>query len=427
VAEERILVVDDEPGVRSALKAILDDEGFQVSCAESGEQGVAAREKQPFDAVLLVVWLPGMDGLETLTVLGERHVDAEVVMISGHGTIETAVRATKLGAFDFVEKPLSLERTLVVLRNALRQRKLEQTNRQLMAQLVRDTEIHGHGSAVERLRREVEVAVRSAEPVLIQGRPGSGRENVARRIHTAGAHVEAPFVEIPCGALDTAAAELALFGDADRPHGRLRLAAGGSLFLEDVDRLAPEVQRRLAEKISTLATSVPAVRVTASVDADPVDLEPALRQVLEVIRIRVPSLVDRREDIPLLAERFMRDLSREYGRPARRLAPECLSAMKAHEWPGEMRELRNLIERLLLVDDGGDVQVEDLPEAMGGALAVFEDLYREFDSLDEGVKAFQRYYVDRIVHEESGDTAAAAKRLGMAKATLEKRLRNKAK
>src|SRR5262245_33787395 len=210
MAAENILVIDDEPGVRDALEDILRDEGFTVATAASGEEGLEALEVNKFDAVLLDVWLPGIDGLETLIRLRQRHVDSEVVMISGHGTIETAVRATKLGAFDFVEKPLSLERTLLVLRNALRQRWLEKRNRRLVEQLNRDTEIVGHSAAAQRLRAEVGAAATSDAPVLICGERGSGREAVARRIHSTGPRAGEAFVDLPCGALDAQAGAGAL-------------------------------------------------------------------------------------------------------------------------------------------------------------------------------------------------------------------------
>jgi two-component system nitrogen regulation response regulator NtrX len=413
----RILVVDDEPGVRQALEAILADEGFRVSSAGSGEQGLEMLEQERFDAVLLDVWLPGMDGLETLQAVRERHAETEVVMISGHGTIETAVRATKLGAFDFVEKPLSLEKTLLVLRNALRQRKLEQVNRRLLAQLARDTEILGRSAAAQRLRRAVELATTSSAPVLIVGRPGSGREAVARRIHGTGPLAAEAFVEVPCGALDAVAADAALHGGAGRA-GRVELASSGTLFLEDVDRLAPQVQQRLAAALAARAREPGAPRVLASARSDASDVVPELRGLLDVIRIRVPALRERREDVAWLAERLMRDLSREYGREPKRLAPDCLAALEAYDWPGDVRELRNVIERLLLFAPGEVVQPGDLPEGPGRSDRDSADLYGSFPSLVEGVRAFRRYQIRRALDEERADEAAAARRLGLTPAEL---------
>jgi two-component system nitrogen regulation response regulator NtrX len=421
MAGERVLVVDDEPGVRTALENILADEGYRVKAVETAEEALDALEDDAFDAILLDVWLPGMDGLEALRRVGERRSDAAVVMISGHGNIETAVRATKLGAFDFVEKPLSLEKTLLVLHNALRQRRLELRNRHLLEQLARQTEIAGHSVAARRLREAVEIAARSDAPVLVCGEPGSGRESVARRIHSSGPRAEGPFVEVPCGALDAAAVASALFG-SQQDVARIRLAAGGSVFLEDVDLLAPELQRRLGSSLGAQARERIPARLLASASLDAATLDEPLRRRLEVIRIPVPPLRERRDDVPLLAERFLGDLAREYGREPKRLSPDCLLALKAHRWPGNVAELRNLMERLLLFSSGDVVQVSDLPEDLGGAGPAVEDLYRDFGSLDEGLRAFARYYIRRILFEERTDKAKAARRLGLTKAELDRRL-----
>lgn len=421
VAGERILVVDDEPGVRTALHGILSDEGYAVTAVETAEAALEALDAAAFDAILLDVWLPGMDGLEALTQMGERRTDAAVVMISGHGNIETAVRATKLGAFDFVEKPLSLEKTLLVLRNALRQRGLEQRNRRLLEQLARQTQIAGHSAAAIKLREEVEIAAGSDAPVLICGAPGSGREGVARRIHSSGPRADGAFVAVPCGALDAPAVEAALFGSGE-DAGRIGLASGGTLFLEDVDRLAPPLQRKLASVLGAQVREQAPARILASTtDGAPV-LESPLRRRLDVIRIAVPRLGERRDDIPLLAERFITDLAREYGREPKRLSPECLLALKAHEWPGNVAELANLMERVLLYAKSDVVQMSDLPEELGGAGGEVEDLYRDFGSLDEGLRAFARHHIRRVLLEEREDKPNAARRLGLTLEQLESRL-----
>jgi two-component system nitrogen regulation response regulator NtrX len=421
VARERILVVDDEPGVRMALEAILSDEGYEVATAESGEDGLQALRDGTFDALFLDIWLPGIDGLETLRELRERNIETEVVMISGHGTIETAVRATKLGAFDFVEKPLSLEKTLLVLRNALRQRWLMQRNRRLLEQLARDTEIVGKSTAIAALRKLVDVAAESDAPVLICGERGSGREMVARRIHAASLRPSAPFVETPCSALDDRAAERALYGGDEQQRGRIALASGGTLFLEDVERLPAKLQRRLAATLLERSQREPGLRVLACVSS-PDDLDAELQQFLAVLRIDVPSLRERREDIPLLAERFMREIAAEYGREPKRLSPDSLAALRSHSWPGNVRELGNLMEGLLLSAAGETVSARDLPEELGGAGRLTEDLYREFGSLEEGRRAFERYYITRARREAGGDDKAAAKRLGLSAAELKKRV-----
>ncbi len=421
MADEKILVVDDEPGVRATLEAILRDEGYDVDTAASAEDGLERLGGRRFDAVLLDVWLPGMDGLEALVRMRERRVDAEVVMISGHGTIETAVRATKLGAFDFVEKPLSLEKTLLVLRNALKQRRLEERNRRLLEQLARDTEILGASPAAARVRADVDAASSVDAPVLVCGEPGSGRETVARRVHASGRRGQQAIVAVACAALDAEAGARVLLGDG--AGGRVRLAARGSLFLEDVDALSLALQARLAAALDPRNPDAPDVRVLASAGPGASGVEPALRRLLDVVRIDVPPLRDRREDVPLLAARFLRDLSREYGKPEPKLSAAALAALVRHDWPGNVRELRNLLERIVVTRTGDEVRVEDLPQPIGKAAASGEDLYREFATLADGIAAFDRYFIRRALHETRGDPAAAASRLGLSLADLEARRR----
>jgi len=414
---ERVLVVDDEPGVRSMLEAILIDEGYAVETVGSGEDGIAAATARPFDALLLDVWLPGLDGLETLRRLKERGIDAEIVMISGHGTVDTAVKATKLGAYDFVEKPLSLERTLLVLRNALRQRRLLTRNRALLVQFARDTEILGASEAASRMRSAAAAAAAVEAPVLICGEAGSGRETVARAIHSGGRRSDEALVHIACGALDDATAGSLLFG-SEREPGRLALASAGSLLLADVDRLPPAVQERLAAWLS----GRPDVRVIASASPDPAGLGSPLREHVEVLRILTVPLRERREDVAILAERFLRDLSREYGRKEKALLPPALATLTRHDWPGNVRALRNLIERLVLLVPGDAIGLEDLPAELGGGKHEAEDLYAPFPSLAAGLVAFERYFVARAVRDARDDLDAAARRLGMSAAQLRARL-----
>jgi len=418
----RILVVDDEPGVRAALEGILRDEGFDVATAASGEEGLEALGTAPFDAILLDIWLPGKDGLETLMAIREQRVDSEVVMISGHGTIETAVRATKLGAFDFIEKPLSLERTLLVLRNALRQRRLERRNRSLLEQLDRDTEILGLSASAERLRALVAAAAASEAPVLVLGERGSGKETVARRVHATGPRSGEAFVVVPCGALDARASEAALFGPGAE-GGRIALAGAGTLYVEEVDRLVPALQKRLAAELGRGDGRRPDVRVIAGASPAAAPIESALRSRVEVLRIDVPPLRERREDVVLLAERFLRDLSREYGRSPKRFDAASLQVLGRHDWPGNVRELRNLVERLLLVTAGETITPPDLPAELGGRRDPREDLYGDFRSLAEGVESFERYYIRRTIAAAHGDLAAAAARLAVDADALRTRLR----
>ena len=406
MSRESILVVDDEPGVRSMLQAILTDEGYGVTAVGSGEEGVTAATARAFDALLLDVWLPGIDGIETLSRLKAQGVDAEVVMISGHGTIETAVKATKLGAFDFVEKPLSLEKTLLVLRN-----------RSLLDQLARDAEILGDSEAARTVRREAGAAAATEAPVLVCGEVGSGRETVARHVHTASRRADQAFVPIACASLSGAAAAADLFGSESGP-GRLALAERGSVFLEDVDALPASLQTAIAAWMPDHQE----IRWIATAAADPAGLMSPLREKLDVIRIMTAPLRVRREDIALLALRFQRDLAREYGRPEKRFSSEALAALGRHDWPGNIRALRNAVERALLLAPADEIQLSDLPQDLGGATHVTDDLYGSFANLAEGLAAFERHFLRRALREEKGDIEAAARRSGVPASLLRDRI-----
>lgn len=407
---ERILIIDDEPGVRTALAGILEDEGFEVGTAESGEAGLERLAEGAWDALFLDVWLPGIDGLVTLERIRASGSDVAVVMISGHGTIETAVRATREGAFDFIEKPLSLERTLLVLRNALTRRKLERRNRQLVRHLARESEVVGSSDAARRLRRAIEVAVSSRAPVLVCGEPGSGRETVARQIHAGGACSEGPFVELS----GSARAESR---DAAALEARFERARGGVLYLDDAERLRADLQRGLAALLDAPTEGLP-VRGILAVGPDPA-LEPELMRVVDGVRVLVLPLRERREDIPAFAERMIRNLAREYGLPPKRLTPDALRALAEHDWPGNVRELQNLAERVLLSVEGEAIDAADLPRATdhrGGSRALAA-LDRDFGSLAEAVRAFERYHAARVL-AETRDAAVAAERLGIDREAL---------
>ena len=408
MTRESILIVDDEPGVRSTLEAILKDEGYSVEAAATGEDGVARAAGRSFDAVLLDVWLPGIDGIETLSRVRAAGGDAEVVMISGHGTIETAVKATKLGAFDFVEKPLSLEKTLLVVRNALQKRRLEKRNRSLLDQLTRDTEILGESEPARRARHEAGVAADSDVPVLICGESGTGRETIARYVHATSRRADQAFVEVPCAALA---------GDAGLLE-RLTLAERGSIVFQDVDALAPALQARVA----ALLPAHPDVRLMATAAADPAGLKSPLREQFDVVRIATAPLRERRDDIAGLAARFLRELAREYGRPDKRFTPEATRALARHEWPGNVRALRNVVERALLLAAGDEIQVSDLPSELGGASSPSPDLYAPFPTLADGLAAFTRYFVRRALRESKGDFEEAARRLSIPTSELRGRI-----
>src|SRR5512145_1781186 len=366
-----VLIVDDEAGVRSALSGVLRDEGYAVDAVDSGEACLDRVARSVYDVIVLAIWLPRMDGLATLARLRERRVDSPVVMISGHGNIESAVRAIKMGAFDFVEKPLSLEKTVLVIGNAVRQRRLEAENRALRAHADRRLSMIGESYVMLQLREQVAMAAPTNGRVLIYGENGTGKELVARSVHAFSRRRGGPFIEVNCAAIPEELIESELFGHikgaftgaiADR-RGKFELADGGTLFLDEIGDMSLKTQakvlRALQEQVVEPVGGAASVRVDVRVlAATNKDLTTEIRMGrfredlyfrLNVIPIFVPPLRDRAEDIPLLAEHFMAGFAREYGRRVKSLDASAVAALQDYPWPGNVRELRNVIERLMIM------------------------------------------------------------------------------
>src|SRR3954454_8211857 len=410
-----VLIVDDEAGVRSALGGVLRDEGYAVDAVDSGEACLDRVTRAPFDVIILDIWLPGMDGLATLSRLRERRVDAPVVMISGHGNIESAVRAIKMGAFDFVEKPLSLDKTVLVVGNAVRQRRLEAENRELRATVGRQQTIVGDSSVMHQLLEQVAMAAPTNGRVLIYGENGTGKELVARTIHGHSRRARGPFIEVNCAAIPEELIESELFGHmrgsftgatADR-RGKFELADGGTLFLDEIGDMSVKTQakvlRALQEQVVEPvggSTSVKVdVRVIAATNKDlPTEIRAGrfredLYFRLNVIPIFVPPLREREHDIILLAEHFMAELAREYGRRPKRLDPGAATGLRSYRWPGNVRELHNVIERLMIMVPGDTITFADLAFLDNRALSSRDAGEEPAVPLHEARDRFEREYI----------------------------------
>ena len=444
----RVLIVDDEPGVRSSLMGVLRDEGYDVESAESGEACLDKAVRRAFDVIVLDIWLPGMDGLATLTRLRERQVDAQVVVISGHGNIESAVRAIKMGAFDFVEKPLSLEKTVLVVRNAIRQRHLEAENRDLRARVDRRLTMVGDSYAMAQLREQVAMAAPTNGRVLIFGENGTGKELVARSIHGLSKRHTGPFIEVNCAAIPEELIESELFGHVrgaftgavtDR-RGKFEVADGGTIFLDEIGDMSLKTQakvlRVLQEQVvepvgSTQRTQVD-VRVIAATNKDlPVAIKAGqfredLYFRLNVIPIFVPPLRTRQGDIPLLAEYFMAGFAHEYGRRPKAFEEGALDLLQRYSWPGNVRELRNLIERLVIMVPGDRISTADLAflgrdpsDAGEAAPADIEPVL----PLHEARDRFERDYILRALAQQNGNMSRTAEVLGVERSNLYRKMR----
>ena len=437
-----ILIVDDEPGVRTALTGVLHDEGYTVEAVSSGEACLDRLMRGPVDLVVLDVWLPGIDGLATLARLRERQIDAQVVLISGHGNIESAVRAIKMGAFDFVEKPLSLE-----IRNALRQRRLEAENRALRARVDRTETMVGESYAMRQLREQVAMAAPTNGRVLIYGENGTGKEVVARTIHALSRRRAGSFVEVNCAAIPEELIESELFGHvrgaftgavADR-RGKFEVADGGTIFLDEIGDMSLKTQakvlRVLQEQTMEAVGGTQTIKVDARVlAATNKDLQAEIRAGrfredlyfrLNVIPIFVPPLRDRQEDIPLLADHFMAEFAREYGRRAKTFDSGARSTLQGYPWPGNVRELRNVIERLMIMVPGDAISSSDLGflDPSGLARPAGDDASAERLSLHEARDRFERDLILRTLAEQQGNMSRTAEVLGVERSNLYRKMK----
>jgi two-component system nitrogen regulation response regulator NtrX len=443
-----ILVVDDEPGVRSSISGVLQDEGFDVDSAGSGEECLEKANGAAFDVIVLDIWLPGLDGLTTLQRLRERQIDSQVVIISGHGNIESAVRAIKMGAFDFIEKPLSLEKTVLVVRNALRQRDLEVENRVLRAKVDRQQQqqtMVGESPAMNHLREQVALSAPTNGRVLILGESGTGKELVARTIHQTSRRKSGPFVEVNCAAIPEELIESELFGHvrgaftgavADK-RGRFEEASGGTIFLDEIADMSLKTQakvlRVLQEQVMERVGGTQRIRVDVRVlAATNKDLPAEIRAGrfredlffrLNVIPIFVPPLRERQQDVPLLAEHFMALLAAEDRKRPKRFAPEAAARLQQYSWPGNVRELRNVIERLLIFSSGDTITAQDLgflgrdgvpdpPLAPGPVVP-----------LSEARDNFEKDYILQTLAAQQGNMSRTAEVLGVERSNLYKKLR----
>ena len=442
-----ILIVDDEPGVRTALSGVLRDEGYTVDAVSSGEDCLERVTRVAYDLIVLDVWLPGMDGLATLARLRERQIDAQIVLISGHGNIESAVRAIKMGAFDFVEKPLSLEKTVLVVRNALHQRRLEAENRALRARVDRTQTMIGESYAMRQLREQVAMSAPTNGRVLIYGENGTGKELVARTIHALSRRRTATFVEVNCAAIPEELIESELFGHvrgaftgavSDR-RGKFEVADGGTIFLDEIGDMSLKTQakvlRVLQEQTMEPVGGTNRIKVDARVlAATNKDLQAEIRSGrfredlyfrLNVIPIFVPPLRDRQEDIPLLADHFMADFAREYGRRLKTFESSARAVLQHYPWPGNVRELRNVIERLMIMVPGEIISPADLSFLDPAALTrvVVPDPVGPRQSLHDARDQFERDLILRTLAEQQGKMSRTAEVLGVERSNLYRKMK----
>ena len=442
----RILLVDDEPGIRTSLSAVLEDEEYSVVAVADGEAGLAQLETESFDCVLLDVWLPGMDGMEVLNRIQERLGDERpaVVMISGHGNIETALRATRMGAFDFIEKPLTIDKVLLVVKNAIAQRRMALELDRLGAGGPEHYPIVGESVPMKALRQQLGLMAATNGRVLIYGESGTGKELVAHAIHAMSLRAKEAFVEVNCAAIPDDLIESELFGHVkgsfagaqEDKTGKLRKADGGTLFLDEVGDMSLKTQAKVlraldeqrfaplgaSESIKVDARVVAATNKNLEEEIERGNFREDLFYRLNVIPFHVPPLRDRREDIGLLAEHFMNEFTSAYGRKRKEFSHEAMKMLEDYYWPGNVRELRNLIERIVIMNPQIRIDARHIP-INPSRRSVFDTEMPQFSSLQEVREAAEREYITKKLEEARGNISRAAELLGLERSHLYKKMK----
>ncbi len=444
-----ILIVDDEPSILQSLGGLLSDEGFDVRTAANGYEALKAIDRETPDLVMLDIWMPGIDGLETLKEIKKESPNTPVIIATGHGTIETAVKATKLGAFDLIEKPLSIDRVIVAIQNALNFRRLEEENRYLRKKTLEKSTINGGSPAVSELRQNIAQAAPTDSWILITGENGTGKELVARTLHQLSPRADQPLIDLHCASIPEALIESELFGHekgalpgaAVRKIGKFELAANGTLFFDEIGDMGLKTQAMILrvlqeQKIQRVGGSraiTVSVRVIAATNKD---LEKEIREGrfredlfyrLNVFPIRVPALRERSEDIPALADIFFNDFATQNRCRPKRISPAGLQLLQQHPWPGNVRELKNLIERLAIKTEQDVIGVDAIQAALRPegqpAREPSEHLFFNIPDFKLAKQAFERAYLSRKLAENNHNLTKTAQAIRVGRSYLSRKIR----
>ncbi len=448
---KNILIVDDEESIRQSLVGILDDEGFKTTIAADGAECLKAVTTDDPDLILLDIWMPKLDGLETLKRIKQDRPDQLVIMMSGHGTIETAIKATRLGAFDFIEKPLSLEKVLLSIENALKIGDLVAENTALKQKIGRDYQMIGQSQAIEKLKQQIRVAAPSSGWALITGENGTGKELVARAIHLQSTRADKPFVEVNCAAIPEELIESELFGHekgaftgaTNARKGKFDQANGGTLFLDEIGDMSLKTQAKILrilqehtfERVGGNKTIEVDVRVIAATNKDLPDeirngnFREDLYFRLNVLPFIVPPLRERMEDIPRLCAHFLKFFCGKESRENKTIAADALDCMTRYNWPGNVRELKNLIERLVIMTPGQTIKRTDLPQDICD-LATRKDAREVIDlasglpdSYKEAKELFEKQFFIEKLKKNQWNVSRTAEEIGLERSNLHRKIR----
>jgi two-component system, NtrC family, nitrogen regulation response regulator NtrX len=444
-----ILIVDDEPSILQSLAGLLIDEGFDVHTASNGYEALKTIESESPDLVLLDIWMPGLDGIDTLQEIKKNNPFIQVIIITGHGTIETAVKATKMGAYDLIEKPLSIDKIILAINNALNYRRLEEENRYLRKKMIEKNSISGNSPPIQLLKKQVAVAAPTDTWILIKGENGTGKELVARTIHQLSRRVDQPLITVNCAAIPEELIESELFGHekgafsgaAAKKRGKFELANGGTIFLDEIGDMSLKTQSKMLrvleeQKFNRLGgnrTITVDVRVIAATNKElEKEIEKGLFREdlfyrLNVVPIEVPALRSRFEDIPLLVDIFFDEFAKQAQKKKKKMSPGALDRLRHYAWPGNVRELKNLVERLAIMVEKEMIDVGDLPEpytpAVGLEAVLGEPELLAIDNLKEAKKVFEREYIQKKLEENENNITRTAEILGVGRSFLHKKIK----
>ena len=445
-----ILIIDDEENIRKSLVGILQDEGFTPIVAENGEQGLEKMREESPDMVMLDIWMPGMDGIETLQKIKAEAPDQIVVMMSGHGTIETAVKATKHGAFDFIEKPLSLEKILHSIQQATKMSELVEENRALKASIAKEHEMIGNSQPIADLKQQIEIAAPTSGWVLITGENGTGKELVARSIHLYSHRKLKPFVEVNCAAIPEELIESELFGHekgaftgaTTQRKGKFDQANEGTLFLDEIGDMSLKTQAKILrilqerkfERVGGNRTIEVDVRVIAATNKD---LEEEIKEGnfredlyyrLNVLPFHVPPLRERVDDVQALTMHFLEFFCQKEGKKAKKLSEDSLNLLAQYSWPGNVRELKNIIERLAIMTVDEIIEPEHLPTVILKKQNGTDNLYTDLASQDDNFRSardqFEKAFITQKLQENNWNVSKTAEKIEIERSNLHRKIKS---
>jgi len=442
----KILIIDDEAGILDTVSGILEDEGYTTLTAKDAETAIEILDKEEVDLVFLDVWLPKMSGIEAIKKIKEKDFHIPVIMISGHGNVEVAVQAVKLGAFDFLEKPLSMERIILTAERALQFKSLEKENIKLRSSILKKYELVGNSQAMKKIKSQIEMIARGDSRVLILGESGTGKELVARMIHSLSPRANAPFIEVNCAAIPQELIESELFGHEkgaftgaiDKKIGKFELANEGTLFLDEIGDMSLLTQAKLLRVIETQKFQrvggtrdiTVNVRIISATNKDLTEeikkgnFREDLYYRLNVVPVYISPLRERKEDIPELVNYFMDEFSREKGWRRKKISNDAMRILKNYDWPGNVRELKNAVERLMIMVPQETIEALDIENTGIIRNRLKEESYFSYTTLREARDAFEKDFILKKLKENNWNMTKTAEIIGIERSNLYKKIKS---